>query len=186
MASPIPAWGWITVWDVVSSGWVVGIGILVLAGSIPNQLLKLQSSCINLRPTTQASDNDVGISIACDHDGGASAFAFREFASGSHADFQLLLLASDDWAVEVWLMQSVLDAASPSTSAVARLEVNAGTARLWYGARLHEGRRFYHGRTDGEQERKGFSGPRPVYARLGCAAGCDAHGTHATSADPGR
>ena len=83
------------------------------------------------------------ISITRNHDGGTSAFAFGELASGSQADLQLLRFSADDWAIEVRLIESVLDAAPPGAPAITRLEVNAGTASLWRGARLHKGRSLY-------------------------------------------
>src|SRR5438046_1390605 len=50
------------------------------------------------------------ILIARNHDSRTCAFAFGELASGSHADFQLLGFSADNWAIEVRLIQSILDA----------------------------------------------------------------------------
>ena len=83
------------------------------------------------------------ISIARNHDGSTSAFAFGKLTSWSHADFQPLGFSADNWAIEVRLAQSILDAAPSCTTAVARLQINAGAARLWRGARLYKGRSFY-------------------------------------------
>src|SRR5205823_4532875 len=60
------------------------------------------------------------ILIARDHDSRTCAFAFGELASGSHADFQLLGFSADSWAIEVRLIQTILDAAPPRTTAMAR------------------------------------------------------------------
>src|SRR6059058_1134669 len=84
------------------------------------------------------------ILIARDHDSRTCAFAFGELASGSHADFQLLGFSADNWAIEVRLIQTILDAAPPRTTAIARLQINAGAARLWRGARLHKGGSLYN------------------------------------------
>lgn len=84
------------------------------------------------------------ILITRNHDSRACAFAFGELTSGSHADFQLLGFSADNWAIEVRLIQSILDAASSRTTAIARLQINAGAARLWRGARLYKGGSFYN------------------------------------------
>ena len=58
------------------------------------------------------------LSITRNHDGGTCAFAFGELASGSQSDLQLLQLSADNWAVEVRLIESILDAAPSGTPAV--------------------------------------------------------------------
>jgi hypothetical protein len=76
------------------------------------------------------------------HNRGAGAFAFGKLPSGSHADLELLRFSADDWTVEIWLIEGVLDTAPPSASAVARLEVNAAATGFRHGARLDKGRGF--------------------------------------------
>ncbi|PYU09973.1 MAG: hypothetical protein DMG29_18420 [Acidobacteria bacterium] len=96
--------------------------------------------------------NRLVILIARNHDRGTCAFAFGKLTSGSHANLQLLNFSANNGTIEVRLMESVLDAAPPSTSAVARLEISAGAAGLGHGARLHKGRSFYNSRAEGHQE----------------------------------
>src|SRR5260370_41384572 len=78
------------------------------------------------------------ISITRNHDGGTCAFAFGELASRSQGDLQLLRFSADDWTIEVRLIQSILDAAPSRTPAIARLQMDAGGARLWSGARFRK------------------------------------------------
>src|SRR6266705_2162259 len=82
--------------------------------------------------------------VARNHDCRASAFAFGQLTSGSHADFQLWRFSADDWAIEIWLIQGILEAATSRATAMARLHISAGTARLWRGASLHEGKSFHN------------------------------------------
>src|SRR5438094_6833654 len=84
------------------------------------------------------------ILIARDHDSRTCAFTFGELASRSHSDFQLLGFSADNWAIEVRLIQSILDAAPSRTTAIARLQINAAAARLRRLARFHKGRSFYN------------------------------------------
>src|ERR1700721_3788686 len=51
--------------------------------------------------------------IARNHDSRACAFALGELARRSHTNFQLLRFSADNWAIEVRLMQRILDAAGP-------------------------------------------------------------------------
>ena len=67
--------------------------------------------------------------IARHHHSGTGTFTFGKVTGGSHANVKLLYLPSDNWAVEVCLVESVLDTAPPGTSTVARLEIDAGTDR---------------------------------------------------------
>src|SRR5260370_16098367 len=101
--------------------------------------LRIRSPCEPYR-----AEYNPPILIARDHDSRTCAFAFGELASRSHANFQLLGFSADNWAVEIRLIQSILDAAASRTTAIARLQVNAGAARLWRGARLYKGGRFYN------------------------------------------
>ena len=126
------------------------------------------------------------ILIARNHDSRTCAFAFGEFTSGSHADFQLLGFSADNWAIEVRLVQSILDAAPSRTTAIARLQINAGAARLWRGACLHKGRSFYNSRAERQQDRKRFPSPRPVHARLSSSARRNPHRAHSAASDPWR
>src|SRR5260370_18004776 len=84
------------------------------------------------------------ISITRNHDGGTCAFAFGELASRSQADLQLLRFSADYWTIEVRVIQSILDAAPSRTPAIARLQIDAGAARLWSGARFRKRGRFYN------------------------------------------
>jgi hypothetical protein len=70
--------------------------MLNLALFDPNQLFRLQIFMRKIGPGQHL--------ITRNHNGGTCAFAFGKFASGSHADFQLLRFATDDWAIKVWLM----------------------------------------------------------------------------------
>src|SRR5260370_2589832 len=102
--------------------------------------------------------------IARNHDSRTCAFAFGELASRSHANFQLLGFSADNWAIEVRLIQSILDAAPSRTTAITRLQINAGAARLWRGTGLHKGRRFYTSSPQPQQHRKKSPTPRPFHA----------------------
>src|SRR6267143_2612587 len=124
------------------------------------------------------------ILIARNHDSRTCAFAFGELASGSHADFQLLGFSADNWAIEVRLIQSILDAAPSRTTAIARVQINAGAAGLWRGARLHKGGRFYNSRAERQQDRKRFLSPRPVDARLSSSARRNLHCAYSATSDP--
>jgi hypothetical protein len=113
----------------------VVVVIMILPVFDPKSSLRLQPHQYMLMLMRMSNP---AISITRNHDGRTCAFAFGEFASGSHADLQLLRFSADNWAIEVRLMQGILEAAPSRTPAVARLEVNAGTALLWRGARLHK------------------------------------------------
>src|SRR3984893_19601033 len=119
------------------------MGLVGYRGCVVSRLVR---SCCHHDPPVfhpEFSNAQPAISIALNHDRGTCAFAFGELASGSQADLQLLRFPADNWAIEVWLIESVLDAASTGTPAITRLKVNARTASLWRGARLHKGRSFY-------------------------------------------
>src|SRR6266571_6780469 len=96
---------------------------------------RIPSVCVRCR-----AEYTQPILIARNHDSRTCAFAFGELTSGSHADFQLLHFSADNWAIEVRLIESVLDAAPSGTSAITRLKVNAGTAGVWRRARLYKRR----------------------------------------------
>src|SRR6267154_4655361 len=82
--------------------------------------------------------------IARNHDCRASALAFGQLTSGGHADFEILLFSADDWAIEIRLVQSILEATTSCATAMARLQISAGTARLWRSASLYEGRSVHN------------------------------------------
>src|SRR6267154_2097593 len=100
---------------------------------------RIPSVCVRCR-----AEYTQPILIARNHDSRACAFAFGELTSGSHADFQLLGFSADNWAIEVRLIQSILDASPSRTTAIARIQINAGAARFWGGACLHKGQSFYN------------------------------------------
>jgi len=136
-AKPFAALGWPATWDVLSRGCVVVVVIMILPVFDPKLSLRLQ-------PHQYILMRNPAISITRNHDSRTCAFAFGELTSGSHADFQLLGFSADNWAIEVRLIQSILDAAPSRTTATARLQINAGAARLWRGARPHKGGSFYN------------------------------------------
>src|SRR5260370_1862491 len=112
-ASTTSGCDWAATRDVLSRGWIVVVIVVTLPVLDHVNVLKLQLQSI-LLPM-----NNPAILIARHHDGRARAFGFGELASGSHADLQLFHSSTDNWAIEVRLIERVLDAAPSRTPSVA-------------------------------------------------------------------
>src|SRR5260370_1158350 len=76
--------------------------------------------------------------IARNHDGGTWSFVWGGLARGSNGIFQFLGFPAENGEKKAGLTKSILDGAPPPKTAIARLQINAGAARLWRGARLHK------------------------------------------------
>src|SRR5277367_551917 len=91
--------------------------------------------------------------IARNHDRGARAFSFGQLAFRSHSNLQLFQSSARDRAIEIGLIQGILNPSAPSTATVARFEKRARTASFRNGAGRNEGSALYDLRPERQQNR---------------------------------
>ena|SRR5207253_8883697 len=70
-------------------------------------------------------------SIACNYDSGAGAADFGKVARDSHSDVETGMLAANDRAIDIWLVQRALQSTASCTSTVASLTKLARLTSWW-------------------------------------------------------